>query len=66
MAKSTQNIKNNIRWEINGLLLISFGVLGFFSIYTNAVGAVGMFISKNLKGFSGQAAILIRKLLKFA
>jgi len=30
MAKSTQNIKNNIRWEINGLLLISFGVLGFF------------------------------------
>ncbi|HHV19591.1 MAG TPA: DNA translocase FtsK [Thermoanaerobacterales bacterium] len=66
MAKSTQNIKNNIRWEINGLLLISFGVLGFFSIYTNAVGAVGRFISKNLKGFSGQAAVLIPILIILA
>ncbi len=62
MAKSTQNTKNiksDIQWEINGLLLISFGVLGIFSIYTNAVGAVGNFISKNFKGFAGQAALLI-------
>jgi len=59
MAKSTRNIKNDIRWEINGLLFISFGVLGIFSIYTNAVGVIGKFISKNLKGFSGQAAVLI-------
>lgn len=59
MAKTTRNIKNDIRWEIKGLLFISFGVLGIFSIYTNAVGVIGKFISKNLKGFSGQAAVLI-------
>lgn len=59
MAKTTRNIKNDIRWEIKGLLFISFGVLGIFSIYTNAVGVIGEFISKNLKGFSGQAAVLI-------
>lgn len=59
MAKSTRNIKNDIRWEINGLLFISFGLLGIFSIYTNAVGVIGKFISKNFKGFSGQAAVLI-------
>jgi S-DNA-T family DNA segregation ATPase FtsK/SpoIIIE len=66
MAKSRQNIKSDIRWEINGLLLISFGILGFFSIYTNAVGAVGKFISKNFKGFSGQVAVLIPILIILA
>lgn len=59
MAKSTRNVKNDIRWEIQGLLFISFGVLGIFSIYTNAVGVIGKLISKNFKGFSGQAAVLI-------
>ena len=59
MEKPKKTIKNDIRWEINGLLLISFGILGIFSIYTNAVGAVGNFLSKNFKGFSGQAAILL-------
>ena len=59
MEKPKKTIKNDIRWEINGLLLISFGILGIFYIYTNAVGAVGNFLSKNFKGFSGQAAILL-------
>ena len=66
MAKSNQNVKSDIRWEINGLLLICFGVLGIFSIYTNAVGAIGNFISKNFKGFSGQAAVLIPVLIILA
>jgi len=65
MAKTTRNIKNDIRWEIKGLLFISFGVLGIFSIYTNAVGVIGKFISKNLKGFSGQAAVLIPFIIIF-
>ncbi|MDD4570451.1 MAG: DNA translocase FtsK 4TM domain-containing protein [Tepidanaerobacteraceae bacterium] len=59
MGKPTQTAKSDIRWEIKGLLLISFGILGIFSIYTNAVGTVGNFISINLKGLSGQAAILL-------
>jgi len=64
MAKTNRNTKNNtkdndIRWEIKGLLLISFGILGICSIYTNAVGVIGKFISQNLKGFSGQAAVLV-------
>lgn len=59
MGKTNSNIKNDIRWEIKGLLLISFGLLGIFSIYTNAVGVIGIFISRNLKGLSGQAAVLI-------
>ncbi len=66
MAKLKHNTKSDIRWEIYGLLLISFGVLGIFSIYTNAVGAVGNFISKNFKGLSGQAAVLIPILIILA
>jgi len=59
MGKSNDSIKNDISWEIRGLLAISFGIIGIFSIYTNAVGVIGKFISRNLKGFSGQAAVLI-------
>ena len=65
MAKSTNSAKSDIRWEIKGLLLICFGILGVFSIYTKAVGSVGHFISKNIKGFSGQAAVFIPFLIIF-
>jgi len=65
MAKSSRNTKNDIQWEIKSLLFISFGVLGICSIYTNAVGVVGKFISKILKGFSGKAAVLIPIMIIF-
>ncbi len=66
MAKPKHNIKSDIKWEIYGLFLISFGILGIFSIYTNAVGTVGNLISKILKGFSGQAAVFIPIMITIA
>jgi S-DNA-T family DNA segregation ATPase FtsK/SpoIIIE len=58
MGKMLQNIKNEIRWEICGLLLISAGIIGIFSVYTDAVGILGVLLSRYLKGFSGSAAII--------
>jgi S-DNA-T family DNA segregation ATPase FtsK/SpoIIIE len=58
MSKLLQNIKNEIRWEIYGVLLISSGILCFFSLYTNAVGIVGFLINRYLRGFFGSAAII--------
>lgn len=63
MAKTKRNTISDIRWEIYGLLFICFGVLGIFSIYTNAVGAVGSFFSRILKGLSGRASVLFPILL---
>lgn len=58
MSKLLQNIKSEIRWEIYGVLLISSGILCFFSLYTNAVGIVGFLINRYLRGFFGSAAII--------
>jgi len=63
MGKMLQNIKNDIRWEICGLLLVSTGIIGIFSIYTNAVGILGVLFSKYLKGFSGSCAIITPALI---
>lgn len=59
MSKIIHNIKKDIQWEIYGLLLISIGVIGIFAIYTNAVGVIGVFLNKNLRGFTGQMAIAL-------
>ncbi|HHW02798.1 MAG TPA: DNA translocase FtsK [Thermoanaerobacterales bacterium] len=59
MGKMLQNIKNEIKWEIFGLLLIAAGIIGIFSIYTDAVGILGILLSRYLQGFSGSAAIII-------
>lgn len=63
MRKILQNIKNEVRWEIYGLLLISAGIIGIFSLYTDAVGIVGVLVNKYLRGFSGSAAIVIPVLI---
>lgn len=59
MGKSAKKLKDRLRWEIYSLLLISVGVLGVFSIYTNAVGAIGIFLKNNLCGLLGKAAVSI-------
>lgn len=63
MGKLLQNIKYEIKWEIAGLLLISTGILGIFSIYTNAVGILGTLLSKYLRGFSGSLAVIFPVLI---
>lgn len=59
MKKSSKNIKDKLRWETYSLFLISLGVLGVFSIYTNAVGVVGIILKNNLCGLLGKAAVSI-------
>ena len=59
MAKPTKSIKNTIKWEIYGIILICVGVLGILSIYTNKVGVIGIFLNINLKGFSGVTAVIL-------
>ena len=59
MAKRSKNIKNDFQYEIYGLLLICFGTLAIISLYTKAVGVIGVFLNRNLHGFSGQAGLLI-------
>lgn len=59
MAKPLNNLKNDIKYEIYGLLLICSGMISLFSLYTDAVGIIGVFLNRNLHGFSGQAAVLI-------
>lgn len=66
MAKSSENAKIKIKWEIKGIALISLGLLGVFSLYTDRVGAAGILISKNLKGFVGQGALLASLIVIFA
>lgn len=64
MGKSTNTkIKDKLRWEVYSLLLISVGVLGVFSIYTDAVGVIGVFLQNNLCGFLGKTAICIPVLI---
>lgn len=58
MGKILQGIKNEIKWEIYGVLLISFGIICIFSLYTDAVGLIGFLINKYLRGFLGGAAII--------
>jgi S-DNA-T family DNA segregation ATPase FtsK/SpoIIIE len=59
MSKLLQKVKNDARWEIYGILLITVGMLGIFSIYTDAVGLIGIFLNKNLRGLAGQAAFAV-------
>jgi S-DNA-T family DNA segregation ATPase FtsK/SpoIIIE len=59
MGKTLHTVKKDMRWEIYGLLLICMGIIGIFSIYTNAAGALGIFLNKNLRGFSGLAAVAV-------
>lgn len=66
MAKSSENAKIKIKWEIKGIVLISLGLLGIFSLYTDGVGAAGILISKNLKGLVGQGALLASLIVIFA
>ncbi|GAQ26202.1 DNA translocase FtsK [Tepidanaerobacter syntrophicus] len=66
MAKSSEKAKIKIKWEIKGIILISLGLLGIFSLYTDGVGAAGILISKNLKGLVGQGALLASLIVIFA
>lgn len=66
MAKSSENAKIKIKWEIKGIVLISLGLLGIFSLYTDGVGAAGILISKNLKGLVGQGSLLASLIVIFA
>jgi len=59
MSKPLKRIKNDIKYEIYGLLLICFGTLGLFSLYTKAVGIIGVLLNRNLLGFSGKVGFLI-------
>lgn len=59
MKKSSNKIKDKLKWETCSLFLISLGILGVFSIYTNAVGIVGVILKNNLCGFLGKTAVFI-------
>ena len=45
MAKPTKSIRNTIKWEIYGIILICVRVPGILSIYTNKVGVIGIFLN---------------------
>lgn len=65
MKNYLEKIKDEIQWEIYGIILISIGILGLFAIYTNAVGIIGVFLKNNLCGFLGCMAVIAPLLVIF-
>lgn len=56
-------IREDLKYEITGIVLLAFGLLGLSSLYNSSLGAVGNFIGRVLKGICGEGRIIFPLLL---
>lgn len=61
--KKKRSINNEKKHEIKALFIISFGILCLFSLHTNSVGKIGVFLKNILMGLFGKPSYIIPYLI---
>lgn len=58
MLRLIKMIRDDLKHEIIGIILLTFALLGLSSLYNSSLGAVGNFIGRVLKGICGEGRII--------
>lgn len=65
MTRFFAQLKDELRAEIGGLVLIAIAILGFLGLFGTAAGAVGAFMARVLTTLFGESAVLVPSLIGF-
>lgn len=56
-------VKEDLKYEIVGIILLALGLLGLTSFYNSSLGTIGNFIGRVLKGICGEGRIIFPVML---
>ncbi len=65
MAKTSEQQRNELKYEILGISFLAFAVLCFVSLFTNSTGAVGEYVVKLIKGVAGEGKYVFPLVIAF-